>query len=118
MKATKELRKRWNARRDDLKELLEAPGHVTPELGLLHEYGVELQFFKAGVYPQQEDDAVFYWLQCEELPQEAIRFYRSGKIEFVVSWWDKTLFLDLSKDEVTRGVKNYFSGDVPEAPWF
>jgi len=107
----------WASRKENLKTLLEAPGHVTPELGFLHEYGVGLFFFEAGTYPKQEQDAVMLLL-CEEVPQEELRFYRSGKIDFALCGWFETWLMDVTEDEVAKKVRSYFSGDVPEASWF
>jgi len=109
MKTCKErVKEAWASRSKDLKTLLKAEDNYDEEIGYLNEYGLCVDL---------RADYVRYQFSCGG-PQEELRFYKNGDIEFWFLDWGDGACLDVTDDEVARDIRCWLSGVVSDAPWF
>lgn len=102
--------KEWEDRRKDIEEALRS------EDGL-NELGLSLDLVEAGTFKDQREDYVRYQMSWGG-PSDELRFYKNGDIEYWFMDWYDGACIDVTNDKMAQAVRDYFSGCLPEAPWF
>lgn len=98
----------WEDRKKDLEAFMEAEDYedAGEELGSLYDYGLSIDRVEAGTFDDQR--APFTrWLFSWGGPQEELRFFDNGDIEFWFLDWFDGACVDVTHDPVAEWAKDW-----------